>query len=221
MRRLAARYAARLPCWSTWSAQTFVMQAICGLAEQTARWFEVSSATHQAGGRASRTRSSRPAVGQAFSAGASLEASVSIPLARSMASARRLVVVLPALPVTPSTGTGEKRRSRSAAPDAPASPPSASGAQGESRRTSPGMPRRCAMVRSRASSSASPGGIAALMPAARRARRGAARAVVSGSPRRGARPRAGTRPSAPARPPPRASSPRPRGLSTPPRRRAR
>ena len=30
------------------------MQAICGLAEQTARWFEVSSATHHAGGRASQ-----------------------------------------------------------------------------------------------------------------------------------------------------------------------
>ncbi len=37
IRRLAATYAARLPCWSTWSAQTFVMHAICGLAEQTAR----------------------------------------------------------------------------------------------------------------------------------------------------------------------------------------
>ena len=62
---------------------------------------------HQAGGRAARTRSSRSAVGQALSAGASLELSVSMPLARSIASASRAVVVLPALPVTPSTGTGE------------------------------------------------------------------------------------------------------------------
>src|SRR6478672_3794378 len=106
------------------------MQAIRGLAEQTARWFDVSSATHQAGGRASRARSSRLAVGQALSAGASLEVSVPIPLVHSIASASRLVVVLPALPVTPSTGTGEKRSNRSPAPDAPASSAPASGAQG-------------------------------------------------------------------------------------------
>src|SRR4029077_16445662 len=120
IRRLASMYAARLPCWSTWSAQTFVMHATLGLAEQTARWFEVSSAMHQAGGLAASTRSSRPDVGQALSAGASLELSVSMPLSRSIASASRVVVVLPALPVTPSTGTGAWRSNRSAAPDAPA-----------------------------------------------------------------------------------------------------
>ncbi len=78
-------------------------------------------------------------MGHALSAGASVALSTSWPLARSIASARRAVVVLPALPVTPRTGTGEKRSSRSAAPESAASSAAGSagsGVQGESRRTS-------------------------------------------------------------------------------------
>ena len=72
---------------------------------------------------------------------------------------RRAVVVLPALPVTPSTGTGAKRSSRSAAPERRLrlAAIAGSGAQGESRRTSSATPSRV-QPRSASSSASSPGG---------------------------------------------------------------
>ena len=88
--------------------------AISGDVDIHARWVLVSSAIRTAGGSSSGARSYRSASGHALAARAVRPIAYGRSAASSIAASRWQAVVLPAVPVMPTTGTAERRSTSSA-----------------------------------------------------------------------------------------------------------
>ncbi len=101
MRALAAAYASMVPCQSRWSCVTLSTAAASHSSERVVASWKLDSSSTQASGRLSPASASRST---SSTAGAMLPATATfIPERSSSSPASRVVVVLPLVPVMPTT----------------------------------------------------------------------------------------------------------------------